>query len=203
MRITILAANGKTGALLVQQALDRGHEVTALVRREGTLTARPGLHIVIGDATRAADVAAAAKGTDVVISALGQGSKVSSLMTDAVTAVIQASKDTGVTRFVLLSGIMVNPARLSFANRLMARGARDMFADKARSEALLRGSDLEWVIVYPPLLTGKPLGSGLRIVPDSEKIGVRHTLGRADLAAWMLDEAEKNEHLRGEVVVSK
>jgi uncharacterized protein YbjT (DUF2867 family) len=203
MKITILGANGKTGTLLAEQALAAGHEVSVLVRREGTLASRPQLRVVVGDATNTDAVAAASQGTDVVISALGQGSKKSSLMTEAVTAVIAASKTTGVRRFILLSGVMVKPGRLGPAVKLMGRGARDTFADKARSEDMLRASDLDWTIVYPPLLTTKPAGSGLRILPETEKIGLRHTLGRADLAAWMLHEAQTNEHVKGEVVVSK
>lgn len=203
MNITILGANGKTGTLLVEQALAAGHEVTALVRRVGAAVNRPHLSVVRGDATDADAVAAASQGADVVISALGQGSKKSSLMTDAVTAVIAASKASGFKRFILLSGVMVKPGRLGPASRLMRTPARDMFADKARSEDLLRASGLDWTIVYPPLLTSRPLGSGLRILPDTEKISLRHTAGRADIAAWMLREAETSEHVGGEVVVAR
>ncbi|SRR6266567_7862072 len=178
MKITILGANGKSGTLLVEQALAAGHEVSALVRREGTVASRPHLRVVVGDATNTDAVAAASQGTDVVISALGQGSKKSSLMTDAVTAVIAASKTTGVRRFILLSGVMAKPERLGPAVKLMGRGARDMFADKARSEDLLRASDLDWTIVYPPLLTSKPAGSGLRILPDTEKPAAHGRPGR-------------------------
>jgi uncharacterized protein YbjT (DUF2867 family) len=203
VKITILGASGKTGALLVEQALSAGHEVTALSRRAGAVASRPGLTVVTGDATDADAVVAASKGADVVISALGQGSKRSSLMTDAVTAVIAASEASGVRRFILLSGVMVKLDRLGPAVKLMGISARDMFADKARSEDRLRASGLDWTIVYPPLLTGKPLGSGLRILPETEKISLRHTVGRADLAAWMLREAETSEHVGGEVVVAR
>ncbi len=203
MHITILGASGKTGTLLVEQALAAGHEVTALTRRAGTIAARPQLSVVTGDATDADAVARASLEADVVISALGQGSKKSSLMTDAVTAVIAASKAVGFRRFILLSGVMAKPERLGPAVKLMGISAREMFADKARSEDLLRGSGLDWTIVYPPLLTGKPVGSGLRILADTEKISLRHTVGRADLAAWMLREAEASEHVGGEVVVSR
>ena len=203
MNITILGASGKTGTLLLEQGLAAGHEVTALTRRAGTIAGRPHLSVVTGDATDADAVAAASRGADVVISALGQGSKKSSLMTDAVTAVIAASEAGGFKRFILLSGVMVKTGRLGPAVKLMGISARDMFADKARSEDLLRASGLDWTIVYPPLLTGRPLGSGLRILPDTEKISLRHTAGRADLAAWLLREAEAGEHVGGEVIVAR
>lgn len=37
MKITVLGATGLTGLLVVQQALDLGHSVTAYARRPGTL----------------------------------------------------------------------------------------------------------------------------------------------------------------------
>ena len=62
MHITILGANGKTGTLLLEQGLAAGHEVTALVRRAGTVASRPHLGVVTGDATDADSVAAASRG---------------------------------------------------------------------------------------------------------------------------------------------
>jgi uncharacterized protein YbjT (DUF2867 family) len=203
LNITILGASGKTGALLVEQALAAGHEVTALARRAGSVDNRAHLTVVMGDATDADAVAAASHEADAVISTLGQGSKKSSLMTEAVTAVIAASKASGFRRFILLSGVMVKLDRLGPAVKLMGISARDMFADKARSEDLLRGSGLNWTILYPPLLTGRPLGSGLRILPATEKISLRHTAGRADVAAWLLGEAEASEYVGDEVVVAR
>jgi hypothetical protein len=68
-------------------------------------------------------------------------------------------------------------------------------------EPFLKASDLDRVIVDPPILTN---GSSLRsrIVPPTEKIGLRHAMSRAVVAAWMLGEAKQNLHLKGEVLLS-
>jgi uncharacterized protein YbjT (DUF2867 family) len=41
MKIVVFGASGQTGKLLVEQALEAGHEVLAYVRREGALTIEP------------------------------------------------------------------------------------------------------------------------------------------------------------------
>lgn len=204
MKLTILGAGGQTGLLLTEQALAAGHTVHALVRREGMLTPKPNLKVFIGDATKAADIVTASNGTDVVISTIGQNAGTSALMTNSVNAVIQASKTTGIKRYILMSGIMVKENRLTEELRNVRNAAaKAMFEDKQQSEDILRTSDLNYIIVYPPILTDEPKGSGLRVVPDTEQITMQHTIGRADVAAWILEEAETPRYSRSEVVVSK
>lgn len=202
MKITVLGASGRTGAELVRQALANGHAVNGVVRRPGSLDKQPNLHEFVGDATNAKVIAEASKGSDVIISVLGGNS--SSLMTNAVKAVIEASKATGVKRFILMSSFVVEREHLQgivkLATGLVMGGA---IQDKASSEALLRNSDLDWTIVHATRLTGQPLGSGARVVPVGEKIGAGQQIARADVAAWILDEAEKNNYVKADALVSQ
>ena len=56
MNLTILGAAGRTGRILVEQALAAGHTVRALVRTPSKLAiTHPALEIIEGDATNAAD----------------------------------------------------------------------------------------------------------------------------------------------------
>ena len=50
MRIVVFGATGRTGRPLVEQALERGHDVAAFVRTPGRLEAHPRLTEVQGDA---------------------------------------------------------------------------------------------------------------------------------------------------------
>ncbi len=57
MRILIFGASGRTGRPLVEQALERGHEVTAFVRDPVRLALEHGrLRVVSGDVTDAVAV---------------------------------------------------------------------------------------------------------------------------------------------------
>lgn len=66
MKIAVVCANGKAGQLIVKEALDRGLDVTAVVRSENKSAATKVLAKDLFDLT-AADLA----GFDVVVDAFG------------------------------------------------------------------------------------------------------------------------------------
>ncbi|MFJ6776357.1 NAD(P)-dependent oxidoreductase [Kitasatospora sp. NPDC091257] len=71
-KIALYGATGMIGSRILREALDRGHHVTAVVRDPGRLTEkRPGLTVTTGDVLDPASVTAAARGQDVVVSAVG------------------------------------------------------------------------------------------------------------------------------------
>ena len=70
MRLLVMGATGKAGRRVTEQALTRGHSVTAFVRTR-SLQPKSGLTIVEGDPRRSVDVAAAVPGHDAIISCLG------------------------------------------------------------------------------------------------------------------------------------
>lgn len=75
MRIAVFGATGRTGVPLVEQALERGHEVVAFARSPGKLGVdNPDLTVVEGDAYSGEGVAEAVAGADAVVSVLGQSS---------------------------------------------------------------------------------------------------------------------------------
>lgn len=72
MKVAIFGAAGRTGMPLVQQALEEGHEVVALVRTPSKLSiGNQRLTIVQGDVTHLADVERVIQGVDAVLSVLG------------------------------------------------------------------------------------------------------------------------------------
>ena len=201
MKITVLGASGKTGSEIVKQALEVGHSVNALVRRPDALEDQRNLTVIVGDVTNAQDVAKASKGADVVVSALGAMG--GSLMTDSVTAVIAASNLTGVKRFILMSSFAVRKKQLSSGTKMMTGMLMGKAVkDKSASEDLLRQSDLDWTIVYPTGLSNNEKGATVRIVSSSEKVGMKNKIARADVAAWILNEAEENNHIRSEALIT-
>jgi uncharacterized protein YbjT (DUF2867 family) len=124
-------------------------------------------------------------------------------LTDAVTAVIEASKSTGVKRFILMSSFAVRKEQLSGGTKvmtglLMGKAVKD----KSASEELLRQSNLNWTIVYPTGLTNNEKGAQVRVVSSSEKVGMKNKIARADVAAWILDEAEASNHVKSEALIT-
>ena len=75
MKLTIVAATGGIGRLMLEQAVAAGHDVTAVVRNPAKVTA--GVRVVQADLSRPNPVtlAAAMEGADAVLSGLGGNSR--------------------------------------------------------------------------------------------------------------------------------
>jgi len=203
MQVTILGASGKTGMQVVDQALEAGYTVNALVRNPESLKEAANLYVFVGNATSIKDVTRASQGSNVIISTLGTNSTKSTLMTDTVNAVIAASNATGVKRFILMSSFGVSRNSLGGAMKLIGGVMKSMFKDKVNSEAILRASDLDWTIVHAAALNNQPKGSGLRVIPKTEKLNIKNKIARADVAAWMLKEAKENAYNKAETTISR
>ena len=201
MNLVILGATGATGSLVLQQALDAGHHVTALVRSPQKLTTKhANLRVITGNATNSTDVAQALEGAHAVISTLGDNK--GALMADATHAILAGADQHNVKRVVMLSSFAVQRERLGGIAKAMTglmMGA--MIKDKAAGEDLLRASGLDWTIVYATLLGNGPT-TGATVVPDGAKLGMSQKIARADVAAFLLDTATSPRHSRQAVTIT-
>src|SRR5678816_1537284 len=73
MKIALIGATGYVGAAILQEALNRGHEVTAIVRNPEKLPAQPKLHAQKGDVYNEEAVARFVTRHDAVINAFNPG----------------------------------------------------------------------------------------------------------------------------------
>ncbi len=201
MNLVILGATGRTGRLVVEQALAAGHTVTALVRSPEKLTsANPNLRVVTGQATDATAVSRAMEGADAVISTLGGKG---SVIADSTQAIVAAARAAGVKRVVLLSSWVVERDRMDAVTRLLTGLAMGpVIKDKSAGELVLRRSDLEWTIVYPSSLTDGPAKGSVTELPEQAKRGMSEKISRADVAAWMVKAATGVQHSRDSVGIT-
>lgn len=210
MRITVLGASGKTGRLLVGQALDAGHEVTAVLResaagvgaelaararvaagRGGSADGVGRLRVVVADVRDAAGLVDAVRDRDAVLSGLGPRGRTDPdrIASTATRAAVEAMTATGVRRIVVISAAPVGPAvggpaGFRVARPILRAAFAGVYADLARMEDVLRGSGLDWTSVRPPRLTDGPYTGRQVVVRDG--LGPGFTVSRADLAAAML-----------------
>ena len=200
MKLSVLGAAGATGIPLVEQALAAGHVVTALVRPGQELTVtNPNLHVVEGDATDRAAVSEAMNGSDAVISVLGARGPV---MTEATRAIVDAAKQKGPDRVVMLSSFAVARDRLTPVTKVVTGMAMNtQIKDKTAGEELLLASGLDWTIVYPTKLTNGP-ESEARVVPEGEKVRMWHKISRAGVASFLLQVATEALYSRSGVVIT-
>jgi putative NADH-flavin reductase len=204
MKLTIIAATGGVGRELLEQALDAGHDVTAVVRNPAKLSREVR---AVGTDLTAPDAAAlesAVAGADAVLSGLGPHSNADAgVAARGTRAVVAAMRATGPRRIVLVSAAPVstvpspdrpNPPRYDpgdgfFMRHLFGPFAKARFHkvydDLARMEDLLVASGLDWTVVRPPQMTDKPLTGTYRTAYDQNVRG-GWTVPRADVAHLML-----------------
>jgi uncharacterized protein YbjT (DUF2867 family) len=204
VKLTIFAATGGVGRQLLEQAVDAGHDVTAVVRNPGKLS-RP-VRAVTADMTAAdpAAVEAAVGGADAVLSGLGPRSNADAgVAAQGTRVIVAAMQATGVRRIVAVSAAPVStvatpdrphppkhdPGDGFFMRHLLSHVASmtlgQVFADLARMEDILAASGLDWTVVRPPRLTGKPLTGSYRTAYGQNLRGGL-SVPRADAAHCML-----------------
>lgn len=189
MKLFIVGATGRTGGLVVRQALDRGHEVTAFTRRPEALgLEHPRLEIARGDGLRSEDLAPVA-GCDSVVSIVAAPDLKPTTLAEQVTRnVAHAMADAGVKRLVVTSSHALVATKPRLAVAVIRRLLRHSYADARRMEAVVRESGLDWRIVRANRLVDKPaVGSVVRMPDGADFVGGAHELTRADLAATLLD----------------
>lgn len=157
MRITVFGATGGTGRQVVQQALDAGDAVTAVVRDPARLTIKAdALTVVTADVFDPAALEPAVTGADRVISALGAKPNAKTpVRARGAEAIVAAMKAAGARRLLVVTsaGHIPDPAD-SFMTRAVVKPLIRTFMaaqldDYARTDAAVTGSTLDWTIVRP------------------------------------------------------
>lgn len=203
VKLLVFGANGRTGRQLLAQGLDAGHEMTAFIRPRATAPdPYPRLRVATGEVTADQDaVRAAVEGQDAVLTAFGSPTTWHGLLSPALTVtamplIVQAMRDTGVSRIVHLSahGVGDTADQAPAVYWAVYKALGPMFADKAAGEEILRTSGLDWTLVYPVMLVGGPLTGRYR---TGERLPLRGIprISRADVAHFMLHETTRPAHL--------
>ncbi|MEZ4321241.1 MAG: SDR family oxidoreductase [Myxococcota bacterium] len=200
MRVAVVGCTGGTGKELVLQALDAGHEVVALARRPDAVTVEhERLEVRATDVTNAESVRAALEGCDAVLSALGisgwQGFGAISLYSEGGANLVQAMEALGIPRLLVVTsgGVEHDDPSFDFFYKWVLRPLliQRAYDDMVRMEDRIRASSLTWTIVRPTKLTDeprRPYRVSPRLAPENGK-----EIGRADLAAFMLDDLASGE----------
>lgn len=183
MKLLVIGATGRTGRHVLDQAVARGHEVTAFTRKPSLLEGRTDLsRVVAGDATDLPWVREAVAGQEAVIAAVG-GSGIARTL-------IAAMRETGVRRLVMTSSRSIPATRPRLAVGLAWLIFRSAYADLARAEGMLEMSGLDWTVVRATMLTDKPGKGRVHVDFEANATGGETTLPRADYAMALLDAAE-------------
>jgi len=200
VNVALLGATGRTGVLVLDELLMRGHAVRALVRSEGRITPGAAITTVVGDSRDRDTLSELVGGVEAVMSALGPRARDESLHRDTAKALVASMHDAGVRRFVGVSGMGIDvpgdqrslSAKVAASLVKLVGGA--VSRDKQLEYEVFSASDLDWTLARPPRLAdGEETG---RLEHDARRSTRSTKIRRADLATFLVDVAEQGLYLR-------
>jgi putative NADH-flavin reductase len=209
-KIIVFGASGATGSQFVQQALESGHEVTAIIRDPARFSRpdHPNLIIHKGDVMQPESFAGAMKDKDAVISALGNRStKPTRLYSTGMKNIIAAMQVNNIQRIICLSaGALDTNPKMGLLIRLLTklvlqRILREPYADMRFMEAEIRHTNLDYTIIRPPMLRHKPMKGKYRVAVNGH-LARPFSIARADLAHYMLHHIADSGIFRSTVEIS-
>lgn len=210
MKILILGATGRTGKLILSEALKQGFEINCLVRKPDKIKVNHSdLKIYKGSPEVISELKRAIKGCDAIISALNISRKSDfpwsklrtpkTFLSDVMKNIISLTEKNKNVRIVVCSawGVADTQKEIPFWFNWFIRNSNIgvAYKDHERQENLLKSSNLSWTIVRP---------SGLINLKKKQKIIESYqneprpkiTISRKSVAEFMVN-ALSNEKLIG------
>jgi putative NADH-flavin reductase len=208
-KIIVFGASGGTGKQVVEQALHRGHHITAVVRNPKSITLRhERLEIIKGDVFRPDTFEKAINGKDVIISCLGiQKQEPTTLYSEGISNILKAMQTAGAHRIVCLSAAaVIVPPKSSFlmkfvTKNILQRIFRHSYADMLIMEKIVRESNLDWTIIRPPWLRNSRHTRIYRTTIN-EPLHNPSKLSRADLADYIVNHLNDERTFKALVEIS-
>lgn len=207
--VVLIGASGFVGNALLNELLDRGHQVTAIVRNAQKITRKHDrLSVLAMDVEETEKLKEVCKGHDAVISAYNPGWSNPNMYEDTLRVypeILEAVKASGVKRLLIVGGagsLFVKPGlRLVDTGTLPEAwlpGVKSMA--KFYLETLVKETDIDWVFFSPAanlgnlkpcIRTGKfRLGKDNLIVDEKGE----SFISVEDYAVAMVDELEQENH---------
>jgi putative NADH-flavin reductase len=210
MKIAVFAASGRIGSRIVTEALTRGHDVTAVVRRPQDYTViHTHLKVAKGDLFNSQDVETGAFNQDAVVSAYNytQGAPPSTI-TEVAIPLINGLKQAHVKRLIIAGGA----GSLEVAPGLQLVDTPD-FPEMYKPTALAhrealkiyqKADELDWTYVSPAAeiapgeRTGKFRTGTNQLITDAQG---KSYISMEDFAVAIIDELENPMHLKAQMTV--
>jgi putative NADH-flavin reductase len=210
--ITLFGATGMIGGRVLSEALDRGHDVVAVVRDRAKLTrTHPSLRVVTGDVLEPASIVSAVTDQDILLSAVGGGhgdaaghrATAKPAVRSLVSVLRELDGAVPSTRLISVGGAgslrTANGKRVWDTPGLPEPVMQIMHAGGEALDYLRSVSDVRWTVITPPALIGPGSRTGAyRSALDDLLVagdGKSH-ISTEDFAVAVVDEIEQGRHER-------
>lgn len=198
MKIFLVGATGRSGKFILESALKRGHQVTALVRESADRldVSSPRLRPLVGDLLQLQNLPALLAGHDAVVSALN-----SSAAADGTHALIAAALKAQVTRFIGIAGggiLQLDESSLRRDRPGYPEAFRRSSEQHMTAWSELKASGLDWTLVCTPdLIPGPATNQLLHKVEYMPEGSRRVSIG--DVAEFIVSALENGTFLKTRV----
>lgn len=201
MEITLFGASGKTGKVLIQQALELGYKVKGYVRRKESIQlTHENLQIIEGQLHDLDSIKKAISGSDICISTLGCGSlsKRNPEVCKGIENIVAAMKSEGTKKMIYMSSLgageskkyMPQPVRFLICDLVL----RVPLADHNQNETFIRNSGIEYTLVRPGGLTDVDITGIYKASDEFVTIKGKAQISRANVAHFILKEVKDNAY---------
>jgi putative NADH-flavin reductase len=200
-RVIVFGAAGRTGRLVVEEALRAGHEVTAAMRTPVDLPPVTGTtpRVERVDVRNPEGVRDAVDGHDAVVSAIGPpGRKPNGLYSQAARSLVPAMTAAGVDRVIAITsgGVHRDDPNFTFWYRHLFRPlVEDLYEDMRLMESTIRASPLDWTFVRPAHLQDQPPTGAYRVRDGGNPEG-GWKITRTDVARFIAGELAEHRWSR-------
>ncbi|MFK7787229.1 MAG: NAD(P)-dependent oxidoreductase [Crocinitomicaceae bacterium] len=209
MNITVIGASSGTGLEAVKRALQRNHTVTGLSRSGVRLIGYENFRFMRGDALKKIAVKKAIANADAVLVTLGapKNIKRTTLFSQFAKTLVDIHNESQTQiPFIFLTGFGAGDSQEYvsswFIKMFIKYVMRDVYSDKTKMEEIIRSSDMNWIIVRPGRLLDDGLTEKYRIETELY-FGMNITaVSRADVADYMVKQAESPTALKQFPVIS-
>ena len=209
MNITIIGASAGIGLETVKRGLNRKHSITTLSRSEIEIEEKQSVKMILGDATNKADLLNAIQNADALIITLGTGKnmKATNLFSDFAKLIVEIHEENKIDiPFIFVTGFGTGESKnyVSWLVRLFLKYfLKDVYADKAKMEEIITNSTMNWTVVRPGRLLDKELTEKYRIENKLFKGINIGGINRADVADFLIKQAEKQNELKKYVAIAE
>jgi putative NADH-flavin reductase len=202
MKIAVIGATRGLGLALVQMALERGHEVTVLLRNPKKMSlVHPKLKICIGDILSTSSIETSLAGQDAVCTMIGvtPSRKPIDTFSQGAKNVLAAMKAVSDIKLIAVTGIGAGDSRghggFLYDKIIQPLLLRTMYEDKDREEAVLKASSANWMIVRPGTLTNGKFTGQYRVLTEMAGI-TAGKISRKDVADFILRQLEQPTYFK-------
>ncbi len=211
MKVAIIGASGFIGSYVRDEALARGHQITAIVRHPEKITVKdPRLRVVKADILKD-KVAGLVKGHDAVISAYSAGRSGPDIYNEHVRgakAIISGVKESGIKRLLVVGGASTLEVGLGvqLIDTMSPEQVTDgMLATRETLRMLKKEKELEWTFLSPAASIAPGERTGHYRVGKDQLLKNKEgdsKISTEDYAVAMLDELENPQHIRERFTVA-